>query len=779
MTHRPAPRTSARALGRSLLFTALFAGAVYLGRLTLLDGSPVALVWPAAGVAAAWMCGSRRRVLDAALLTAATIVVNALTGAAPALLAGFVLTNVGQALLFAWVRDRWSPRGGPQPASPGSRQLAVLLATTAVACAGGTLGGLLVVAATDGPLTWVGTAVWFTRNFAGIVLVAPVLLRLEARVPVRVARRRFAALELLLAVTTSLLAYGAVFWTHGAMPLAFLPLAATIWLALRFDTTIVVAVDLVVAAVAVIGTLHGTGPFSPVDDDALRVLLVQVHAGFLACLGLALAVGRDERDELVAHLRAARADAERRDRFTQAVLSSVSAGMVVADPQGRVVVFNDTARDWHGLDADPALDPEGHPANYRLFAADGVTPLPAAGVPLARTLAEGEVSGVEMVVVGPGGRAVPVECNGRTVTDDDGTVLGAVVAMHDLTTVKAREQALARANAQLEAHSLRVERLAAASRAVLTADDPRRAVCAAAVEIAGADGAFLAQPDGSGRLVSTATAGLPDGFAVDLDVRGDVSLTLTSYLSCRPLFVPDVPSHPGASSALVAGCGSASGAWQPVVDADGRVLGVLAVIWHEPLSGLDPTTAAVLTGLAAEAAHAFSRADLLAQLARAADHDALTGVVNRRRWDELARQEVARAGQTGTALTFAMLDLDHFKRYNDTRGHLAGDELLREFARAAGAQLREGDTLARWGGEEFALMLPGCTGDDAVDVVDRIRSVVPDGQTCTAGVCQWVPGEEPEEAIARADRALYRGKLTRDSTVVAGPAPSAVADPAR
>ncbi len=754
-----------------MLFTALFAGAVYLGRLTLLDDSRISLVWPAAGVAAVWLCGSRHRVLDCALLTVTTLVVNSLTGAAPALLTGFVLTNVGQALLFTWLRDRWFTRGGPQPLTFGPRQLAVVLAAAAVASAGGALGGLVVVAGNGGHPSWVGTAVWFTRNFAGIVVVAPVLLRLEARVPVRGARRRFGTLELLLATASSLVAYGAVFWFQQGLPLTFLPLAATIWLALRFDTTIVVTVDLVAAAVAVLGTLNGTGPFAAIDDEAVRVLLVQVHAGFVACLGLALAVGRDERAELVTHLRAARADAERRDRFTQAVLGSVSAGVVVADPQGRLVLFNDTARGWHGLDADPSRDPDDHPGNYRLSAADGVTPLTAAQVPLLRTLAEGTVDRAEMVITTPDGRAVPVECNGRTVTDDDGTVLGAVVAMHDLSVAKAREQALARANAQLEAHSLRVERLAAASRAVLTADDPRRAVCAAAVEISGADGAYLAQPDGSGRLVSTATAGLPDDFAVDLDVRGDVSLTLTSYLSCRALFVPDVASHPGASPALVTGCGAASGAWQPVVDADGRVLGVLAVIWRGTVTELDPTTAAVLTGLAAEAAHAFSRADLLAQLARAADHDALTGVVNRRRWDELARQGVARAAQAGTPLTFAMLDLDHFKRYNDTRGHLAGDELLREFARAACAQLREGDTLARWGGEEFALMLPGCTADDAVDVVDRIRAVVPDGQTCTAGVVQWLPGEEPQEVIARADRALYRGKRTRDSTVVgAGPA---------
>ncbi|MBB2901020.1 diguanylate cyclase (GGDEF)-like protein [Kineococcus radiotolerans] len=788
MNARSLRRPGAPAPVRSVLFAALFLVAVHLGRLSVVDGAGPAVVWPAAGVAAAWFSVQRAtstrwsdRWLDVLLISAVTVAVNAATGAGAVLVVGFVVANLLQAELFAALRRRWFT---PSVALLGTRQLAVLLAATTAACAVGTVVGTVVVALDGSPPDWTSVAIWFTRNWAGILLVTPVLLRLVLRVPVRWPVGTAATAELTAALAVSVLAYVGVFWAVDGLPLAFLPLAATIWLALRFDTTIVVVAGLVVATTTVLGTLAGHGPFAAVPDDLTRILVVQVHVGFLAALGLALAVGRDERASLVARLsaasaeaQAARAEAEHRERFAEAVLAGVGTGIVVSDPQGRLVTFNDTARAWHGLDADADLDPVQHAGTYHLFAADGSTPLTHAEIPLVRTLHEGRVSAAEMVIARPGRPPVPVVCSGRTVVGADGEVLGAVVAMHDLTDTRAREADLAAANARLAAHVAQVERLAAASRAVLTAEDPRRAVVAAAVEIAGAEAAYLLQPDGQGRLVSTSTTGLPEDLVLSLDLDGPTTLVVGSYLDGEALFVPDVATHPRADPRLIEVCGTVSGAWQPVVDAGGQVVGVLGIIWREPVAVLEPTTAAVLQGLAAEAAHAFARADLLARLARDAQHDALTGLVNRRRWDALARREIRRAGRHRTPLTFALLDLDHFKHFNDTRGHLAGDELLRGFSLAAGAQLRELDTLSRWGGEEFALLLPGCTAADAVDVVDRIRAVVPEGQTCTAGICEWLPGTEAAEVMAAADRALYRGKEVRDTTVVGSvldvPAPAA------
>nr|WP_276612197.1 diguanylate cyclase [Kineococcus vitellinus] len=756
-----------------MAFAVAFALAVLLGRLTAAEGSGLSLVWPAAGAAAAWFCvqrGAGTRWLDTALLAATTFCLNTATGAGPALAAGLVLSNLAPAVVFAALRARWFP-AAPGPVT--NAQFALLLAATAAASTTSVALGAGVLAALGGDLEPAVLAVWWARHAAGTLLVAPVVLRLVHAVRRRSEPRRAAAegpgpvrggrrtAELGAALVVSLAAYLLVFGGTDGLPLSFLPMAVTVWVALRFPTGAVLLTDLVVAAVAVVATLRGQGPFASIADESVRALVVQVYAVFLAVLGTALATGRDEAALM-------RREAERRGRLTDAVLASVDTGIVVSDAEGRLVMFNDTARAWHGLDADADVDPRQHAGTYDLFAADGRTPLPDERIPLRRALAEGSVAGVEMVIAPAGLPAVPVLCSGRTMTDSDGRLLGAVVAMSDLSGVRRREAELAEANAHLAARSAQVERLATASRAVLTADDPRRAVCEAALGIARAHAAYLMQPDAQGRLVSTAAIGLPADTVLSLDLDGEETLVLGAYLRGEPVFVADVPRHPRASAAFLEVCGTVSGAWQPVLDADGRVIGVLGIVWRERVEALDDTTAALLSGLAAEAAHAFTRADLLAQLAAAADHDALTGLANRRGWDDVARLEIVRATREGTPLTFALLDLDRFKQYNDTRGHLAGDQLLRAFAAGAAAHLREVDVLARWGGEEFALLLPGCDEQDALVVVDRIRASVPDGQTCTAGVSRWRPGTGADEVMAAADAALYRGKQAgRDTTVVA------------
>ena len=161
-------------------------------------------------------------------------------------------------------------------------------------------------------------------------------------------------------------------------------------------------------------------------------------------------------------------------------------------------------------------------------------------------------------------------------------------------------------------------------------------------------------------------------------------------------------------------------------------------------------------------------AQLMRKLAELARIDGLTSLPNRRAWDEELVKGLHRARRTSQPCAIALLDLDYFKRYNDTHGHQAGDTLLRETAQALSAKLRAGDLIARYGGEEFALLLHGCDGDNALKFFERLQGATLAGQTFSAGVAETDGKEEGKAALQRADEALYRAKAGgRNRTVLA------------
>ena len=148
-------------------------------------------------------------------------------------------------------------------------------------------------------------------------------------------------------------------------------------------------------------------------------------------------------------------------------------------------------------------------------------------------------------------------------------------------------------------------------------------------------------------------------------------------------------------------------------------------------------------------------------LTDAAHQDALTGLLNRRGWE----RQTAAALPTPLTTAVAMLDLDHFKALNDREGHAAGDELLRLCASRWSTRLRSGDILARIGGEEFAILLPGCDLPQAQRLLDGLRALIPTPMTASAGVTILAADEPLEAALGRADLALYAAKSAgRDRT---------------
>jgi len=164
--------------------------------------------------------------------------------------------------------------------------------------------------------------------------------------------------------------------------------------------------------------------------------------------------------------------------------------------------------------------------------------------------------------------------------------------------------------------------------------------------------------------------------------------------------------------------------------------------------------------------HEAERNALIDKLAALARTDELTGLLNRRAWDEELARELARTQREGGHLCVAIIDLDAFKAYNDTHGHQAGDELLRNLASTWKGQLRTTDVLARYGGEEFAVVFRGWPPDTALRIIERLRTHVPAGQTCSAGLVAWDGSESAAEVVGRADDALYEAKAAgRDQTV--------------
>jgi len=152
------------------------------------------------------------------------------------------------------------------------------------------------------------------------------------------------------------------------------------------------------------------------------------------------------------------------------------------------------------------------------------------------------------------------------------------------------------------------------------------------------------------------------------------------------------------------------------------------------------------------------REELLGKVQDMATHDSLTGLPNRRALEELLPREMARARRSQFSLCVAIVDIDHFKVYNDTHGHLAGDEVLRACARAWDESLRGEDAIVRFGGEEFLVLLPDTAPEEAAEVLERLRARTPMEQTCSAGLACWDFVESVDDLLGRADQALYLAK---------------------
>ncbi|HEX5338562.1 MAG TPA: diguanylate cyclase [Gallionella sp.] len=258
-----------------------------------------------------------------------------------------------------------------------------------------------------------------------------------------------------------------------------------------------------------------------------------------------------------------------------------------------------------------------------------------------------------------------------------------------------------------------------------------------------------------------------DGIEIGMGVG---SCGTAAYLSQR-VIVEDIRTHeywqPYAGLAQQAGL---QACWsEPILSSRGKVLGTFAIYHAEPKSPQPGDLerigfAANLAAIAIENRYAHE------ELERRAYSDYLTGLANRRYFLEQAENELARALRYGGALSILMLDVDHFKQFNDTYGHKVGDTVLKKLAEVCLGSLRDVDIVGRIGGEEFAVLLPETGREQAMEAAERLRAALAAAQVSLSGglplhftvslgvVTLNDKGINIDTLLNRADQALYRAK---------------------
>jgi diguanylate cyclase (GGDEF)-like protein len=286
-----------------------------------------------------------------------------------------------------------------------------------------------------------------------------------------------------------------------------------------------------------------------------------------------------------------------------------------------------------------------------------------------------------------------------------------------------------------------------------TAEATRLDLCSTASAVAHADSAVLWEPATAKRaLMAVAMAGT-EVVAGELSLRDPPTGAARAYATGRQSFACADAEH---GPELDAGKRDAVTCvlWQPVIR-DQITVAVLALYWTGRVEAPDRSVRATIELLAAQATMAIERVDLLARLQSIAHTDELTGLLNRRAWQEALPREMDRAKREGWPLCVAMLDVDGLKKLNDSKGHNAGDQLLKQNAAAWSSALRPVDLLARYGGDEFAAALTGCRLEDAERLVERLVEATPKDHSFSVGLAEWDGSMSVHELMAEADGRLY------------------------
>jgi len=459
-------------------------------------------------------------------------------------------------------------------------------------------------------------------------------------------------------------------------------------------------------------------------------------------------------DRATADTRGAEREARRQAALLTAVMDSISDGVGVVDETGAFLLRNPAARRLLGVELD-VDDPTAWQVHYGIYRADGVTPFPTEELPLVRAIDGVESDDVEMVVRPPGeSRSRQLMVSARPL-DAAAGVTGAVAVFHD---VSARQAAAAELRAAEErfrfafdhAHvGMAVNNLAPPE----GPDDPRL-------------GQFLRVNDALCAMLGYGAGELTRMTFLEV-THPDDRAAGEDLLKAHGWGAGGAgPEGPGASTVQIE---------KRYLRADG------STVWAIVNSTMIRDARGNPHYLIKQIEDVTARREETARLAAMAMQDPLTGLGNRTLMRDHLKQAVARTARTGRPLAVLFCDLDDFKPVNDTHGHAAGDELLRQFADRLRQTLRPSDTVARVGGDEFVVICEDLESDAAADqVVRRVTAAVDEpfllpradgsrdpvrvavhasiGVTTVAG-----PGLDADEVLHRADAAMYSLKRARDA----------------
>lgn len=476
----------------------------------------------------------------------------------------------------------------------------------------------------------------------------------------------------------------------------------------------------------------------------------------------------------------------------RAIIENAPGGIVVTNHAGRIVLANPAAEQIMG---QPLVDLSDDSATFtfRLCQPDG-TPLDPGDMSLTRSAVDGEpVDDLELLVLRGDGTQRYILVNARPITDSREAPGGAIGIIQDISQRKQREH-------DLQENALRGEVLATFTQAFAQAElDYQRVLNTIAIKVTEtmADGCIVRLVSENGQWLEPVSAHFRhpetqqslekqpdvlretarDGLLGRIFTSGEpLTLFSTDKEELQQLLRVEIQN-------VLLPLNVVSLIITPLRAPD-RTLGTLTFIRSHPNPPYTQRDLAFFLDLSERAALAIENAMLHSQVTQLAQRDALTGQFNRRAFFDLGRDQVAQHRQDHQPLAAIMLDIDHFKRINDNYGHAVGDEILLMVTDQCRQNIRAGDMLGRYGGDEYVILLPRTDLDTARGIASRIHNSIEAapfvtksgeiGVTVSLGVAEADSRTQSIQSLLDlADKALYRAKQKgRNRVEISRPSPA-------